>query len=142
MNKINYNNMADILDTVFNNCLIKPSEVSLDFKPLCDYVIGIGLKDDFAFNLKRLNFNKLAIETLLEELPNLSNPKYAINLTLNRKGIRWGGLSDVEKLVALGVATENLFYLLDPKFSGEFAVIQKVEKKLQADPNIITQPTN
>lgn len=100
---------AENVHKIFCDCLFKEEELT-NGKPNCEYIVAEGILNDFAFNIKRLNQHEQEIIELIDQLPDIEKGQSFLNLCMTTEGVQWGEHINIEQLMALGIASENLAY--------------------------------
>lgn len=104
------------VERIFCDCLLQEynDDTKVIANPICRYIVG--------FDPEKIELHRAEILELLRELPIEFWDKDAggkggwsfINLVINKDHIMWGSQQDADMLMALGLATGHMQYILEP----------------------------
>lgn len=102
---------SENVEKIFLDCLFQKAEDSSQAK------IVEGIRNKFGFNPEKLEKNKEAIISLLNQLPDDFKESVGeggmsfLNACVTNKDDQWGEHSNVEQLICLGMAIDKVQYV-------------------------------
>jgi len=110
-------NLADKINEVLFDCFFKPEELVDGTKMPSNGIMVEGVVNNFGFNPERIEKNKEKIRSFLNMMPsefhkNSGGGWSFLNLCMDANGNQWGEHSNMEALVALGIASNMAKYVL------------------------------
>ncbi len=102
---------SEAVQRIISDCLYKEDEIT------DEAVLVEGIRSKYGFHPDRLMNNKTEIGELLTELPEEFHTGTGdgwsfLNACVTKEGSQWGEHRDVEALMVLGLATEQVSYLM------------------------------
>ena len=99
---------SENVERVFFDSLINFTEVNLE-RLSYEYEIVEGTRENYVFNSERLKSHSAEIDDMVSQLSG-SGSASLLALNKNKEEQEWGNYSNVEHLIALGVANGNFIY--------------------------------
>ena len=107
------------VSTVFNDCLFSVDEDSSDMIKATSIQLNVGFCEE------RLKSHDDDIQSMINELPDSFKKDGGggmsfLNMCVTKDGFQWGEHNNMDQLVALGIATGKMSYLMPRELWSSF----------------------